>query len=499
MSKSILKPLLTGSLTASMMLGSVTAFAQSGPSVAVARPPQFVMLAFDGSRENLMWDMTRQFSKDMVAQGKPLHFTYFISGVYWLTDKNKMMYKSPHHAQGHSNIGFGDDTAKLTQRIQETNLAYEEGNEIGSHANGHYDASDFDHRKTSAYAPWSLGDWNDEFKQFFDLVFNVFRNNNIPSNPKYQHGYAFDQSEIKGFRAPLLGVTDGLWPSLAGNGFKYDTSKVNYTNYWPTRNSNGTWQFPLAEVRIAGTGKKTLSMDYNFYYTQSKGVKDEAHKELYKKQMYETYMNYFNSNYYGNRAPVSIGHHFSRWNGGAYWEAMQDFAKSVCGKPEVKCVTYTEYMNWLESQEQQGKIASYRKGQFTKLTANTTELARVSRPVDVDVDLVLDNDTLEAVVSGTDSRAKGLVVKMSVDGQMFNANNLNLEDIRQSKDEGQQVEVAAHVYNSKGVEVNSSTHVINDIGTSDEAISVEPWEARALRGDMPQAHRDDENSDYQDQ
>lgn len=491
MFRQFLKPLVMSAVTTTMTLSSVVAHAQA--DAGTARPPQFVMLAFDGSRDDLMWDTTRQFSKDMVAQGKPMHFTYFISGVYWLTDKNKMLYKSPHHAQGRSNIGFGDDNAKLSQRIEETNLAYLEGNEIGSHANGHYDASDFDNKGKPGFGPWSLADWNDEFHQFFDLIFNVFKNNGIAQNPKYKNGYAFDQKEIKGFRAPLLGVTDGLWPSLASNGFKYDTSKVNYMNYWPTKDKYGVWQFPLAELRIAGTGKKTLSMDYNFYYTQSKGVKDEGNKELYKKQMYDTYMNYFNSNYYGTRAPINIGHHFSLWNGGAYWEAMQEFAKSVCGQPEVKCVTYTEYMNWLESQDS-AKVDSYRKGQFPKMVQSPRLAEAIPRALDLNVALNMRRKVFQAQLSGNDSQMKDLTVKLSVDGQMLETDHVDLQALRDARPVGADVEVSAHVFNKNGLELNSDTHVITDLGTSDEQVSTEPWEATGLRGDLPQAHQEEGES-----
>lgn len=492
MKSKFLKPFLATSVATSMVLGSFPAFAQNSKSTGpkVERPPEFVMLAFDGSRSNQMWELTRNFSLKMKQQNKPVHFTYFISGVYWLTDNNKMLYKGPHHHQGRSDIGFGDDKATLTQRIAEANQAYEEGHEIGSHVNGHFDASDFGNRKKPSYSPWTVDDWNNEFRQFFGFVFDVFKNNGIKPDSRYSRGYAFNEKEIVGFRAPVLGVSNGLWPSLVQNGFKYDTSKVNYTWYWPKKDKYGIWQFPLADVQIAGTGKRTLSMDYNFYYSQSKAKKDVAHKALYKKQMYDTYMNYFNSNYYGKRAPVNIGHHFSLWNDGAYWEAMQEFAQTVCGKPEVRCVTYTEYMNWLNSQGDQ-KLAAYRAGNFDRMKAKSNILAQYTQPVDVNVDLAIQNDTLEAIPSGSSLKSlKGLTTELSVNGQLVPAQKINLQDIRRALPAGSQVEVAAHVFNSKGVELNSSTHVINGLGTNAENISVEPWEAGALRGDLPQAHEE---------
>jgi hypothetical protein len=61
-----------------------------------------------------------------------------------------------------------------------------------------------------------------------------------------------------------------------------------------------------------------------------------------------SYRNYFKGNFAGTRAPVFIGHHFSRWNDGVYWEVMKTFAREECGKPEVRCVTYRELADYLD-------------------------------------------------------------------------------------------------------------------------------------------------------
>ncbi len=148
------------------------------------------------------------------------------------------------------------------------------------------------------------------------------------------------------------------------------------------------WNFPLAQVRVVGSGKRTLSMDYNFYYTQSGGTSKAENKELYKKEMLDTYMKYFQDNYFGNRAPVHIGHHFSKWNGGAYWEAMQAFTKRVCGLPEVKCVTYNELVKFMEAHV--ADRAKYQAGSFTPLPRPPAS----SEPTPVEP--VVPDDQLEA-------------------------------------------------------------------------------------------------------
>jgi hypothetical protein len=313
----------------------------SADLTTVARPPQFVLLAFDGSLNNDFWDESRAFAK-----ATNVKLTYFISGTYFIPDAQKRLYDAPHgHGPGVSEIGWGGKLDAIKTRYQNVQAAKDDGHEIGSHANGHFDGSD-----------WSEDDWNSEFDQFNDIIFKGVGG----PTPNLK----FSAPDVIGFRAPQLGQDAGLYKSLVSHGFVYDTSKTSKSNYWPQQ-VDGVWNFPLAELKIVGSGKNTLSMDYNFYFQQSKGESDPGNKDLYKKQMLDTYQQYFEQNYFGNRGPVHIGHHFSKWNGGAYWEAMQTFAKRVCGLPEVKCVTYRDLLSFVT--DNKDKLASYQAGSFTKM------------------------------------------------------------------------------------------------------------------------------------
>ncbi len=327
----------------------------TGSSAAtIARPPQLVALAFDGSYALDFWKESTDF-----AAANNLKFTYFISGTYFIPDNGtkcsagtnpKCQYIGPHgHGPGSSDIGWGGSVGEIQTRYGWLEKAHELGHEIASHANGHFDGS-----------TWSEADWKSEFEQF-DKIFFTGVGLQAPALP-------FTARDVVGFRAPLLGYSTGLYATLASRHYSYDTSKSTSANYWPEKSALGVWNFPLAQLRIVGSGKATLSMDYNFYFADSKGNKDAANKEKYKSQMIQTYAKYFDSNYYGNRAPIHIGHHFSKWNGGAYWEAMQAFAKRVCGMPEVKCVTYKELMKYME--ENAGKRADLQAGNFPKLPQN---------------------------------------------------------------------------------------------------------------------------------
>ena len=301
------------------------------------------MLAFDGSLNNAFWAESRQAAKESGAK-----FAYFMNGVYFLPDARKAEYRGPKHAAGKSDIGFGGAEEDIEIRIKHVAGAAAEGHEIASHANGHFDGSS-----------WNEDDWTTEFDQFDPLIAGAAKNAGVDLGSLIKNA--------NGFRAPLLGFSAGMYKTLAKKGFRYDTSKSGAANYWPEKFA-GTecWNFPLAQRRIAGPDKRTLSMAYNSYIADSKGVRDtnEANYEQYEEQMYATYMKYFEGNYFGNRAPLHIGHHFSKWNGGAYWKAMQRFAKDVCGQEEVKCVTYGELVKYMD-----GHVAdrdAYQKGDFSK-------------------------------------------------------------------------------------------------------------------------------------
>lgn len=349
----LLRPLaaLTLSLAATTVVGCSGAATddgsdspdQSGAAQSSERPPQFVLLAFDGSLNLDFWQESRAFAKTAGVK-----YTYFMSGTYFIPDAKKGNYQGPHHASGKSDIGFGGPAANIELRLEQVKAAHAEGHEMASHANGHFDGS-----------AWTEADWDSEFSQFNPLIFKAADTAGVAPVE-----LGFGIQDVKGFRAPLLGFSAGLYKTLAKNDFTYDTSKSGAPNYWPEK-IGGVWNFPLAQVRIVGSGKRTLSMDYNFYYTQSAGLPKPENKDAYEKEMLDTYMKYFQDNYFGNRAPVHIGHHFSKWNGGAYWEAMQAFAKRVCGLPEVKCVTYSELVSYMEAHV--ADRAKFQAGSFTPL------------------------------------------------------------------------------------------------------------------------------------
>ena len=321
---------------------------EQATSTATSSDTQFVILSFDGSRSIDMWQKTRQFAKDMTAKGTPVHFTYFINPIYLITkEKAKTLYQPPSAKMGESMIGYADSEQDVKDRVDQINLAYNEGNEIGSHTVGHFNGS-----------KWSHDQWLQEFNSFNSLVSDVQKNNpGVSISP-----WAFGINKVLGFRAPELGVNSNLYKVMSEKGFSYDASDIRMPNKFPVKDKNGIWHIGLGIIsakalspdgNFNGKTRNVLSMDYNFWAIQSHN-KDIAKKgtklwDNYFTEVKDAYLNYFNKNYTGNHAPVVIGHHFSSWNDGVYWEAMKAFAEEACSKPKVKCVTFSEYVNYLNS------------------------------------------------------------------------------------------------------------------------------------------------------
>lgn len=299
--------------------------------------PQFVLFSFDGSKDVSMLDETLAFEQKMQAEGKPLHFTYFINAAYFLTNANSQLYKSPEAASGTSMVGFSDSSADIALRVQEFNKALSMGNEIGSHTAGHFNGSG-----------WSYDEWKQEFTSFTSLLNNVQHN-----NPSVHIDTPAFISSIHGFRAPNLGVNDNLYRVLGESGFTYDGSGVNATDAWPTKDVYGVWHIPLGTIYLGTDKRPVISMDYSIWTRQSNDTEEAVQGTPLWNQYYSdvetAYMNYFNTNYNENRSPIVIADHFSKWNDGVYWEALKAFAENVCGKPNVRCGTFSDVVNYLNT------------------------------------------------------------------------------------------------------------------------------------------------------
>lgn len=464
---------------------------------SVERPPQFVLLAFDGSKATDFWKESVDFAETVrthnEAKNNLVRFTYFVNPVYYVDKTYKDIYTTPMLNKPVSCIGWEDNKARIPVRVQLTNQAFLNGHEIGSHANSHCDQSGTDKGDPMYGNTWDVAAWDSEFSQFNFLFFNIFKNNKISEPKQYAPtGFAFKPENIVGFRAPLLAVTDGLWPVLQKYKFRYDTSKVAAPNYWPQRQNWGGWNFPLARIKIAGTNRTTLSMDYNWLVYHSGGASKPdltpEDKERFKTQMMDSYNFYFKQNYFGGRAPVNIGHHFSKWNGSAYWDAMKEFTAFVCNKPEVKCVTYSEYADWLDGLDQH-TYESYRAGQFDKLQDDNT-IKNIAAPFLARVRLDQSDKSFEAVVDPQDVKALKLskgTVQLQVNFQPQPSNVVNKDELVKKYGVGSTILIRSVLLNKNKKELDWTTYKVEGLGTVSEKVS-EPLENLANEPETSHAH-----------
>jgi hypothetical protein len=300
------------------------------------RPPQFLVVSFDGSGGVRLWPYWRS-----VARRAHAHFTFFVSGVYLLDENRRNLYRPPRHEAGTSDIWFARPDGGLSARevvrgtLEQIAAAYREGNEIGTHYNGHFCAP-----FSGSVGEWTARDWRRELDEFDDLLFDASVNNRLDPPVRLPFG----PSEIVGGRTPCLqGNLRILYRVLAARGFRYDASQIAPLGAWPRRKL-GIWSFPLLEIPFVGHTFRVLSMDYNFLANQI--GEDPAAVE---RETYLSLWRAFRTSYYGNRAPLSFANHFETWNQWAYDHALTRVVLRACRLPDVRCVSFRELADWLDA------------------------------------------------------------------------------------------------------------------------------------------------------
>jgi peptidoglycan/xylan/chitin deacetylase (PgdA/CDA1 family) len=344
---------------AAALLGGVL---PDSAAAGTERPPQFVALSYDNCSELERWQELSEFLDEMNRDGERVRLTFFVSGTNFLAFAKRGLYRPPGRAPGSSNINFGGSDDDVVRRIGYINRLRAAGHEIASHAVGHFDGKG-----------WSAADWTEEFRAYNELLDGIAANHGLGEKA----GFAFPAKEVVGFRAPYLSRNGGLYATLQARRFRYDASGTGAPDAWPEK-IGGVWRFNLAEIRLAGTGRRTLSMDYNFFVVQSLAISDPRRHAQFREQMLKSYLDYFRANYAGNRAPIHIGHHFSNFQGGVYNEALLAFARIVCGLPEVRCVSYVQLAAFMDGLDE-ATLRAYRTGDFPRIPAPAVDLEGVSR------------------------------------------------------------------------------------------------------------------------
>ncbi|GAA1062859.1 hypothetical protein [Streptomyces asiaticus] len=301
------------------------------------KPPQFVVFSWDGAGQ----DKQKLFSH-FRAVGKKYGatMTYFLSGVYLLPAEKRYLYDPPEHRRGASSIGF-NDVEGIRATVEQLRGAWLDGNEIGTHFNGHFCG-----RRHGA-GTWSARQWTSEIEQAESFVKNWRTNAGL----KHEKPLPFDyDKELVGGRAPCLQGQKNLIRAAAKLGWRYDASSPGGLQIWP-RKIHGIWDFPLQQIPVPGRAFETLSVDYNFLANKPRKKKGKRPKRsTWGRPMRDGMLAAFDRAYKGNRAPLFIGNHFESWNGGTYMRAVEDVIKKVCPRKGVRCVSFRQLGDWLDAQ-----------------------------------------------------------------------------------------------------------------------------------------------------
>jgi hypothetical protein len=345
-----------------------------GPVATGERPPQVVVVAFDGAgvAVNNTYPMF-QFWRDVSRQHNA-RFTFFLSGPYLLPEADLGKYQAPQIGPAHPGLGMEVEGVlplpgqtpqdAIRFELEELRDANAEGNEIGTHFNGHICGGG-----RGSVGAFSESDWAQEIEQFNALLDHANENNDI--SPPVNLG--FTSKDVVGSRTPCLeGNFRALYPALTAHGYRYDTSPTPDTT-WPLRGAENTgpsnlWVFPLAWIPFYGSGgHHTLSMDYNICFLHD-GCKTSPSypasvTDRWRQQALDSYRQYFEQSYTGDRAPIYLGNHFEMWHDGAYTDALAEFVTETCTKPEVRCVSYRDLADWLDTVPDEQRHA-WRMGEF---------------------------------------------------------------------------------------------------------------------------------------
>ncbi|MGI8717724.1 MAG: hypothetical protein ACR2JN_07825 [Lapillicoccus sp.] len=300
-------------------------------------PPQFVICSWDGAGETGL----RLFSHFRgVAEELSASMTFFLTGLYAVPAARRAVYRPPRHPVGASDIGFLPERS-VHATIDQVGGAWLEGHEIGTHFNGHFCGP-------GGVDLWSPEEWDTEIEQAVSFVKTWRTTTGFTDLPPLPFDY---DAELIGGRTPCLQGQANLLRAGRATTWRYDSSGTG-RQVWPTRFPGGRWNLPMQAIPFPGHDFEVISMDYNMMYNQSKTPDgDPAARAVWRGQARDAYLAGFRRAYHGNRAPLVIGNHFERWNGGIYMEAVEAAIREMAAHPDVRFVSFHQLVDWLEAQD----------------------------------------------------------------------------------------------------------------------------------------------------
>ncbi|WP_327268690.1 hypothetical protein OG233_13080 [Streptomyces sp. NBC_01218] len=302
-------------------------------------PPQFVIFSWDGAGEvgNGLFPRFLELAREHDAA-----MTFFLSGIYLLPESRKSLYRPPNNPRGASDIGYlTDDHVKQTLRY--VREAWLDGHEIGTHFNGHFCAG------SGSVEHWTPAQWHSEINQAVSFVTQWRTHSGWEDVEPLPFDY---RKELVGGRTPCLLGQENLLPTASRLGWRYDASSPGGVQMWPEKRF-GVWDLPLQGMPFPGHTFEVLSMDYNILANQSRNSTRGMPSRYpgWREQAAGAYLAGFRRAYETNRAPLYIGNHFEEWNGGIYMDAVEEVLKEVAGEPDVRLVSFRQFVDWLDAQD----------------------------------------------------------------------------------------------------------------------------------------------------
>ncbi|MEU2026427.1 hypothetical protein ABZ565_30375 [Streptomyces sp. NPDC016469] len=303
------------------------------------KPPQFVIFSWDGAGEvgNGLFPRFLELAREHDAS-----MTFFLSGIYLLPESKKTLYRPPNNPVGASDIGYLTD-GHVKETLKNVRQAWLDGHEIGTHFNGHFCAG------SGSVANWTPAQWQSEIDQAISFVTQWRTNTGWNDEESLPFDY---RKELVGGRTPCLLGQDNLLPTAKKLGWRYDASSPGGTQVWPVKRQ-GVWDLPLQGIPFPGHTFEVLSMDYNILANQSQNSTKGMPSRYpgWREQATQSYLSGFKRAYETNRAPFYIGNHFEEWNGGIYMDAVEEALKHIAGKPDVRLVSFRQFVDWLDVQD----------------------------------------------------------------------------------------------------------------------------------------------------
>lgn len=303
------------------------------------KPTQVVVVSIDGGCETRGGTI-----QNLLDAGAPYNarMTFFLAGLCLLPDASSKQYDPPNGPPGYSDLPFADETM-VEKRIEVFDRMYRAGHEISTHFLGHF-CGDGD-----GVGTWSTADWKSEIDQSKHFLDNWAKYNpQVTGEPVLP----FDSSTFAGTRTPcLLGDRPAMHRAFADAGFRYEASDPGVLE-WPKRDAKSDlWLFPLPALKLTGTEKWVLSMDYNLMVNQTDGEIEGSPETCNRveEQTYQTFMDALAAVHDGNRAPLVVGSHLNDWLCGAYITSMTRFIADASERyPDVKFISFRDLADWLE-------------------------------------------------------------------------------------------------------------------------------------------------------